>query len=307
MSRILVTGGCGYVGSVLVPKLLALGHEVTVVDLLWFGNHLKPHRNLRIEKYDFRTVTALPDEDAVIHLAGIANDPQGELNPKLAWEVNALGTMQLAKVASDWGVRQFLYASSGSVYGVSNDLKVTENSALNPISDYNRTKMVAERCVLSYFLNAQILRPGTVCGFSPRMRLDVIVNRKVMEALDGSMKLFGGEQVRPHVHIEDMSNAYIWLLERPQLTGVYNCGFENISNRDLVSRIAKVIWSEIEHLPSDDPRSYRLNSDKLLATGFTPKYSVADAVQELKERFEKKELKYDDRWINLKNTPALSS
>ncbi len=304
--RICVTGGCGYVGSVLVPKLLALGHEVTVYDLQWFGNHLQPHRSLNIHKADFRSITSLPEDDAVIHLAGIANDPQSELNPKLAWEINALGTMELAKVASAWEVPQFLYASSGSVYGVCNDPEVTEHSRLNPISDYNKTKMVAERCAMSYgnTMAVQILRPGTVCGFSPRMRLDVIVNRKVMEAVqDQQIILYGGEQIRPHVHIEDMTDAYIWLLQHPELTGIYNCGFENITVSDTVERIADRIHCKIKKKPSDDPRSYRLTSKKLVDTGFIPVHTVDEAIEELAEKYYAGELFYKDQWINLKCTP----
>ena len=303
--RILLTGGCGYIGSVLVPKLLALGHQVRVVDLQWFGNFLEPHRNLTVDKADFRSVTSMPEDDAVIHLAAVANDPQGELSPSLTWETNALGTMKLAETAARWGVKQFLYASSGSVYGVSTDPEVTENSRLDPISDYNKTKMVAERCVLSYGeMAVQILRPGTVCGFSPRMRLDVTVNRHTMEALSKRViTVLGGEQMRPHVHMQDMCDAYLWLLYRPELTGIFNCGFENISVAEVAHRIADRIDCRIKSRPSNDPRSYRLNSKKLLDTGFVPKRSVDEAIEQLAEIYHAGNLRYDDKWINLKLTP----
>ena len=301
--RVLLTGGCGYVGSVLVPKLLALGHQVRVVDLQWFGNFLEPHRNLTVDKADFRSVTSMPEDDAVIHLAGVANDPQGELNPKLASETNALGTMELARTASIWGVKQFIYASSGSVYGVSNDLEVTENSRLNPISDYNKTKMVAERCVLSYG-NAQILRPGTVCGWSPRMRLDVVVNRFLVQAMQkGQITVLGGEQMRPHIHIEDMCEAYLWLLARPELTGIFNAGFENISVSEVAHRIADKVDCKVKTKESDDPRNYRLTSKRLLDTGFVPKYTVDDAIEGMANKYDEGILRYEERWINLNLTP----
>lgn len=307
--NILCTGGCGFVGSVLVPELIYYGHTVTVVDLQWFGDFLPKHPRLKVIKDDFRNLTNLIDEDAVIHLAGIANDPQGELNPKLAWEVNALGTMKLAETACKWGVQQFIYASSGSVYGVCNDLEVTENSETNPISDYNKTKMVAERCVLSYDkMRVQILRPGTVCGWSARMRLDVIVNRYAMQALEGGeITVMGGEQIRPHIHIKDMVRAYLHLLDNPKLTGIYNCGFENISVKDVAKLVSEKIACKQKIKQSNDPRSYRLTSRKLIETGFEPIHSVDEAIGDLAFRYACGDLKYDDRWINLNLTPKQSS
>ena len=178
--NILVTGGCGYKGSILVPKLLNLGHHVTVIDTQWFGNFL-PHDNKLLNlKKDVRNINEINFEDieTVIHLSSVANDPCGDLNPKLTWEISALATMQLADKAKRAGVRQFIYASSGSVYGIKDEENVTEDLELNPISEYNKTKMVSERVLLSYSndMIVQIVRPATVCGYSPRMRLDVAVN-----------------------------------------------------------------------------------------------------------------------------------
>ena len=301
--RILCTGGCGYVGSVLVPKLLKLGHTVEVIDIQWFGNHLLPHRNLVIYKADIRaSLRGTIYHDAVIHLAGIANDPDCLLDPKVSWETNVLATMQLAERCNT----RFIYASSGSVYGVNDEPEVTENLPPVPISDYNKTKMIAERVLISYAnqLNIQILRPGTVCGFSPRMRLDTTVNMHTMQALStGSMMIPGGERMRPHIHIEDMTDAYIWMLDNPQLTGVYNCGFENLSVMEVAEMIADRIPAKIVAKMVNDPRSYRLNSAKLLATGFQPKYTVSDAIDDLIEKWATRELRDNKLWHTMKAMP----
>src|SRR6187200_1582276 len=233
--KVLVTGGCGYKGTVLVPKLLAEGHDVTVVDAMWFGNFLEPHPRLRVLKADVRQIDAIPvaGMDAIIHLASVANDPCGDLDPKLTWEISALATMQLADAAKRQGVGQFIYASSGSVYGVKEEERVTEDLSLKPISEYNKTKMVAERVLLSYASDfvVQIVRPATVCGYSPRMRLDVSVNMLTMQALANRViTVFGGNQVRPNIHIDDITDLYLFLLRKgAAVQGVYNAGFENIS------------------------------------------------------------------------------
>src|ERR1700750_3058379 len=185
--KIFLTGACGYKGSVLVPKLLKAGHRVVAFDIMWVGNFLEPHPDLTVVQGDVRN----PDEidltgiDAIIHLSSVANDPCGDLDPKLTWEISALATMQLADKAARQGVKQFIYASSGSVYGVKEEAQVTEDLELKPISEYNKTKMVSERVLLSYKedMSVQIIRPATVCGYSPRMRLDVSVNMLTMQAL----------------------------------------------------------------------------------------------------------------------------
>ncbi len=301
--RILVTGGCGYIGSVLVPKLLAAGHEVTARDLMWFGNNLSAHERLDIQEGDFRTIKWAGAWDAIIHLAAIANDPTGALDPKLTWETNALGTMQLADLAARSLVKQFIYASSGSVYGVNDAAQITEDLPLDPITEYNKTKMVAERCVLSYAhqMQVQIVRPATVCGWSPRQRLDVVINRHTYQALDRKMiTVLGGAQMRPHLHIDDMTDLYCWLIAHPEKTGVFNAGFENYSVDTTAQGIALQCNADIEHRPTNDPRSYRMNSDKLLAAGFTPHYRVMDAVNDLKANYEAGLLKDGPMMHNLK-------
>ncbi len=303
--KILVTGGCGYKGHVFVPKLLARGYEVIAFDLQWFGNYLGPHKNLTVIKGDVRDIDAIPLDgvDCITHLSSIANDPCGDLNPQLTWEVSALATMQLADKAKRMGIKRFIYASSGSVYGVKEELQVTEELELKPISEYNKTKMVGERVLLSYQddMVVQIVRPATVCGYSPRMRLDVSVNLLTMQALSkGKITVFGGDQVRPNIHIDDIADLYLHLIDHPEVTGIYNAGFENISIMDIAKLVTQYVPVEITVIPSNDPRSYRINSDKLLATGFKPKKTVDDAIREIIEKYRAGELKDEDRFYNLR-------
>lgn len=303
--NILVTGGCGYKGTVLVPKLLARGYTVHVLDTMWFGNYLQPHPNLTVTQGDVREIDqiSLDGIDVIIHLSSVANDPCGDLDPKLTWEVSALATMQLADKAARKGVKQFIYASSGSVYGVKEELQVTEDLELKPISEYNKTKMVSEPVLMSYKdrMVVQIVRPATVCGYSPRMRLDVSVNLLTMQALSkGKITVFGGAQVRPNIHIDDITDVYLHLIDHPEVTGVYNAGFENISILDIAKMVAKHIPVEIVVTESNDPRSYRVNSDKLLATGFKPSKSVETAITEIIEKYRSGVLKDEDRYYNLK-------
>jgi nucleoside-diphosphate-sugar epimerase len=304
--KILVTGGCGYKGTVLVPKLLDRGYKVTVVDTLWFGNFLEPHPHLNVLNLDIRDIENIPftGVDVVIHLASVANDPCGDLDPKLTWEISALGTMQIAEKAVKNGVKQFIYASSGSVYGIKEEDQVTEDLELKPITEYNKTKMVAERVLLSYSdkMTVQIVRPATVCGYSPRMRLDVSVNMLTMQALsNGLITVFGGNQTRPNIHIDDITDVYLHLIDaKDSIQGIYNAGFENISILDIAKLVVKHIPAEIRVTESNDPRSYRVNSDKLLATGFSPKKSVEKAILELCEKQNQGALKNEERFHNLK-------
>lgn len=304
--KILVTGGCGYKGSVLVPLLLADGHEVVSVDTQWFGNHLPLHPNLSNLQLDIRDIDAIPLEGvkSIIHLANIANDPAVELNPSLSWEVNVLAGQQLADRAVRAGVEQFIYASSGSVYGVKDEPNVTEDLTLLPISVYNKTKMVAERVFLSYKDQMQVhcIRPATVCGVSPRMRLDVSVNMLSYQALkNGRITVFGGDQTRPNIHIQDIADVYRHFIANPSIpSGCYNAGFENISIRDIADRVKSTIPSEIQVSESNDPRSYRQDSSKLLATGFNPAHNVADAIREISEAFNENSLLEDETCYTVK-------
>lgn len=310
--KILVTGGCGYKGSVLIPKLLTKNYQVLVVDLQWFGNYLKPHPQLTVLKHDIRHPENewFQNVDAIIHLASVANDPCSDLNPKLSWEIGPLATMLLIEKAIQRGVKQFIYASSGSVYGVSEAKNVTENLPLNPISDYNKTKMVTERVLLSYAkqINLQIIRPATVCGYSPRMRLDVSVNMMTMQALhNGKMKVFGGEQVRPNIHIDDITDLYLFFLDQGKnLSGIFNAGFENLSILEIAQSVQKHVQAEINITSTNDPRSYRLNSDKLLQSGFKPKKTVDTAIKEMINLYHKGLLTDQASFYNLKTMKGLS-
>jgi len=309
--HVLVTGGCGYVGTILVPKLLALGIDVTVADIMWFGNYLNGYSNLKIKKADVRDIDSIPMDgiDTVIHLANISNDPCGDLDAKLSWEVNALATMRLVERAIANRVKQFIFASSGSVYGVKDELKVTEDLPLVPITDYNKTKMISERILLSYKddILVKCIRPATVCGYSPRMRLDLSVNMLTMQALANKrITVFGGDQTRPNIHIQDITDVFIYMMQKEaECTGIYNAGFENLSIMEIAKRVTDLAPAEIVVTESNDPRSYRLNSDRLLSTGFTPKHNVAEAMEEIVDAFNKGVLKMEDKHFNLKTMKSI--
>jgi nucleoside-diphosphate-sugar epimerase len=305
--KILVTGGCGYVGSVLVPRLASHGHEVVVVDAQWFGNFLPVLNNVQLVKKHFSEIEVidLNGVESVIHLANVANDPSVELNPVLSWEVNVLHTTQLLNLCKKVkSIKSFMYASSGSVYGVKDEDRVTEELDLIPISAYNKTKMSAERVCLSFAENFSVycIRPATVCGVSPRMRFDVVVNMFVMHAFrDKKITVLGGDQVRPNIHIQDMSRVYEHFLMNPQLeSGCYNAGFENISVMSIAESVASKFGVEISVKPSNDPRSYRQDSSKLLSTGYEQTKNVSDAIDEIAEKLSSGEIKDDDRWYTVK-------
>jgi nucleoside-diphosphate-sugar epimerase len=288
--KILVTGGCGYTGVLLTQELLKAGHEVVVVDIQWFGNTLEDHQNLQVCKVDIRETESIPFEgvDVIFHLANVANDPSVDLDPTLSWEVNALAALQIAESAVKAKVKRLIYASSGSVYGIQDAERVTEDLQLVPISVYNKTKMVAERVLLSYAGQMEIycVRPATVCGVSPRQRLDVAVNMLTLQALErGEITVFGGDQTRPNIHIKDLIRTYTHFLDSDCGPGIYNAGFENLSIGEIAERVQEAVPCKITKTPSNDPRSYRLCSDKLLSTGFAPKHSVAEAMVDLQKAY----------------------
>lgn len=313
--KVLITGGCGYIGSKLVTNLVRSNLDVTVLDTMWFGNSIAnklDQSKLRFIKGDVRCIDDLLAEkfDVVVHLANVANDPSVELNESLSWEINALGTFKILEWAKKSGVKKFVYASSGSVYGVSNEPKVTESTVRNPISAYNKTKMVAEQVVLSYTkeFNVICIRPATVCGFSPRMRLDLAVNSLVFQALDkGLIRVFGGDQMRPHINIEDMVSIYeSCVLGSLDLSGIYNAGFENLSIRDLAVLISEKIKCEISYEVSNDPRSYRLDSTKIKEAGFIPRKSVRHAIEDLTQEYESGNLKDELRFYTVEQMKVLN-
>jgi len=306
-------GGCGYVGAVLTKSLLAVGHFVNVVDIMWFGNCLLAHKNLRIIREDVRNTEKIPMDniDVIIHLANIANDPCSELNSKLSWEVNVLATMPIVEQAIHHKVKQFIYASSSSVYGVKFEPEVTEELSLVPLTDYNKTKMISERVLMSYQdkICIQIIRPATICGYSPRMRLDLSVNMLTFQALSRKkITVFGGNQTRPNIHIKDMVEVYMHFLKKGnELKGIYNAGFENLSIMDIAKEVAKIIPAEIIVTESNDPRSYRLSSNKLLATGFGPKYSVKDGIRDIIEAYGNGKIKDEENCYNIRTMEKLKN
>jgi len=309
--KILVTGGCGYVGSRLVPKLLEHGHDVVVIDFQWFGNFLPDSQKLEVKKQDLRDLDDddLHEIDSVIHLANIANDPSAELNPSLSWETNVLGAMHLLELCKKAEIKDFLYASSGSVYGIKEEEKVTEDLDLVPISLYNKTKMIAERVVKSYenYFRCISIRPATVCGFSPRMRFDVLINMFVWQAFSfGEINVLGGDQIRPNIHIDDLSEVYMHVLNHTNIpSGAYNAGFENISVLNAAKLVAKAVPAKIKVSDSNDPRSYRQDSSKLLATGFKPSKNVEIAIAEITSNLEAGTLTDDERWYTVKRMKSL--
>jgi nucleoside-diphosphate-sugar epimerase len=305
--NVLITGGCGYVGTKLTQAMLErTPHTVTVLDTQWFGNHLPDDARLTIWPADVRKIDEfdLSPFDTVFHLANIANDPSVDLNPYSSWEVNVLAGMRLVDRAARQGVRQFIFASSSSVYGLKAEPRVTEELDLFPLSEYNKTKMVAERVAMSYAdaMTTTIVRPATVCGYSPRMRLDLTVNLLTMQALTrGEITVLGGEQTRPNIHIDDLVDLYMFAFER-RLAGLYNAGFENLKVREIADRIAARVPATIKVLPSNDPRSYSVCSDRLLATGFKPKKDVATAIGDIVAAFRDGRLKdepsaYNVNWM----------
>jgi nucleoside-diphosphate-sugar epimerase len=302
-NRVLVTGGAGYVGSVLVPKLLAAGHAVNVLDLFLFGEDVlasvKDNPKLKLIKGDLRNLPtveqALSGCDAVIHLACISNDPSFELDPELGKSINLDAFRPLVRAAKAAGVRRFIYASSSSVYGIKEGVSVTEDLPLEPLTDYSKFKAVCERILDEERAPGFItltLRPATICGYSPRQRLDLVVNILTNHAVHNhQIKVFGGTQLRPNLHIEDMTNLYVECLAAPdeQIDGrIWNAGYENHTVMQLAETVRDVVGGPIslEVVPTDDNRSYHVSSEKIRREfGFIPRHSIAEAVSDLNDGF----------------------
>jgi nucleoside-diphosphate-sugar epimerase len=300
--RVLVTGGAGYVGSCLVPKLLKAGWQVNVLDLYLYGEDLfKDLRgpNLAEIKGDLRDAAAVRRAvkgcDAVIHLACISNDPSFELDPDLGKSINFDCFRPLVRAAKEAGVRRFIYASSSSVYGVKKEPNVTEELPLEPLTDYSKFKAMCEEVLEQErepgFVTLT-LRPATVCGYAPRLRLDLTVNILTNHAVNnGKITVFGGNQLRPNIHVEDMSDLYVDCLELPEklIDGkVYNAGYENHSVMDLARTVQTVVDPGVDIVvtPTNDNRSYQVSSEKIRRElGFVPKRTIGDAVTGLKAAF----------------------
>ena len=324
MKKIFITGGAGYVGSKLVPKLLESGYEVTVLDLMIYGeNVLDDHKKLKKIKGDIRNKNLLekiiPGHDAVLHLACISNDPSFELNPSLGKSINYDAFEPLVKVSVESKVNRFIYASSSSVYGIKNEKNVTEDMKLEPLTDYSKFKCGCEKILNSYksdnFITTTI-RPSTVCGYAKRQRLDLVVNILTNHAFHNKeIKVFGGDQLRPNVHINDMADSYLAVLDAPskKINGeVFNVGFKNQSVNELANDVKEVIGSDVKiiHTKSDDNRSYHVSSEKIRdVLNFNTKYTVKDAVSDLKNAFEKKSLINtfnDEFFFNIKRMQSIN-
>ena len=324
--QVLITGGAGYVGSVLVRKLLRAGYEVKVIDLYLYGDHVldevKHHPNLEQIKGDIRNRDLLekimPGCDAVIHLACISNDPSFELDPGLGKSINYDAFLDLVDVAKENGVKRFIYASSSSVYGIKETENVTEDLPLEPLTDYSKYKALCEEVLLEKrepgFVTL-ILRPATVCGYSPRLRLDLTVNILTNHAVNnGKITVFGGEQKRPNIHIEDMTDLYVKCLEYPDqaIDGkIFNAGYENHKVKEIAEMVQNVVGEQVEIVttPTNDNRSYHVSSDKIRQElGFVPQHSIEEASADLVKAFKAGLIPNsmtDTKYFNIKTMQAI--
>jgi nucleoside-diphosphate-sugar epimerase len=314
----LITGGAGYVGAMLVPRLLELGHSITVLDLMLYGDDvIDAHDRLTMIKGDLRDrellARSLVGHDTVIHLACISNDPSFELDPTLGKSINLDAFRPLVETSRDAGVRRFIYASSSSVYGVKDEPNVTEDMPLEPLTDYSKFKAECEQILSEYqspTFTTVTIRPATVCGYSRRQRLDVVVN--ILSNLayhTRKIRIFGGSQLRPNIHIADMVEAYVALLDAPNdvIAGqVFNAGYENQSVEELAVLVREVMGDDVQlvQTPTDDNRSYHISSARIRdVLGFVPKHSIRDAVVDMKSAFDAGLLPdslTDERYFNIR-------
>ncbi len=299
MKKILVIGGAGYIGTELCNKLANYKqYKIACLDTFWFGNYLSS--KVKIIKADMRNIKDkhIKGFDTVIHLAYLSNDPMCQLNGRETWESGPLAIYSILEKCKNNNVKHFIFASSGSVYGIKKEKKVTENLSLKPISDYNKSKMICEKVLESYkkFFKTTVIRPATVCGFSKRLRLDVVLNLFCYQAyFKKKINILGGSQIRPILHIKDMISIYEFILKK-ELIGTFNAGFENISIKALANKISKYTGAKLVFKKSNDPRSYRMNSDKIIKKGYKSKYNYDDAIKELLNEFKNGYITTNKEW-----------
>ena len=316
--KVFITGGAGYVGAMLVPRLLELGYSVTVLDLMWYGEDvIDAHPNLVMVKGDIRDQELLrktiSGHDSVIHLACISNDPSFEMDPKLGESINLDAFQPLVEISKASGVKRFIYASSSSVYGVKSEPNVSEDMSLEPLTDYSRFKAECEKILAKYQspeFTTVTIRPATVCGYSRRQRLDVVVNILSNLAFHKrKITVFGGKQLRPNIHIADMVEAYVVLLNASKevIAGeIFNAGYENQSVEELANSVRDVMGDDVELVtsPTDDNRSYHISSQKMSKVlGFVPSHTIKDAIVDMKAALEGGLLPdslTDDKYFNIK-------
>ena len=301
--KILVTGGGGYVGCELVKSLLNDDHIVTSLDLYLYGLDVMPnHKNLLIVKGDIRDEHLLKkifkNQDIIIHLACISNDPSFELNPELGKSINLDAFEPMVKIAKNSGIKRFVYASSSSVYGIKKEENVHEEMSLEPLTDYSKFKALCEDLLQKYQssdFETVVLRPATVCGYSQRQRLDLVVNILTNLAYNtGKIIVFGGEQLRPNIHIKDMVNVYKTIIsaDKALVNGqIFNAGSNNLKVNHIAELVKKNIGYhiKIEKKFSNDDRSYHVSSKKIKKIlNFSTSFSVEDAILDLKKAFDKK-------------------
>ena len=324
-NSILIAGGAGYVGSHLVPEFLKKGYKVTVYDIMYFGKNFLPenHKNLSIISGDIRDKEKLLDScknhDIFLNLACISNDTSFVLDEKLSTTINLDAFEPMVIAAKKAKIKRFLYASTSSVYGVSSKKDVTEEHPLVPLTLYNKYKGMCEPLLLKHTdkdFKGVVFRPATVCGYAPRLRLDLSVNILTNFAVNKSfIKVFGGDQLRPNLHIHDYFRAVETLINAPDEkieNQIFNVGFQNLSISDLAQKVKKVVEKEfpekkdiqILKSPSDDKRSYHINSDKIKKIlGFVPKKTIENAIEDLCKAFKAKKINdsFDnDLYFNVK-------
>lgn len=300
--NIAITGGAGYVGSALVPILLAKGHRLTVLDAFWFGDHLPFHPYLRKLRGDIRNKSNLKEafegQDAIIHLACVSNDPSFDMNPEAGKQINYDCFRDILDLSRKNKIQRFIYASSSSVYGVSDLGEVTEDSPKNPLTDYSKYKLACEEELKGFGSGGAwtIIRPATVCGYAPRMRMDLVVNILTANALvNKKIIIHGKTQKRPNINIQDMVRAYDFVLsanEKDVDQQIFNVGFENKTLAELAELVRTTAGSDItiQEEPANDPRSYHINSDRIKALGFSTSFSIADAIKSIGKAYKRGEI-----------------